>query len=187
MKHTCWVALLLIAGAGACKKNEAATEPVKEAPQTETKTAQEPAPGTTPETREHVDKDGVVRRGKTLSEGEAITVARVMSDADSLAGKTVKISGVVARVCTQKGCWMTLKEGDDSIRITFKDYGFFIPKSAAGMDCTLEGELAVKMLEVKEQKHYAEDAADSDAVAKIEGPKREVSVTAVGLELSKQG
>ena len=39
----------------------------------------------------------------------------------------------IDEVCQMKGCWMTL-ESDQKVRVTFKDYGFFVPKDAGGTE-----------------------------------------------------
>ncbi|MFK7953444.1 MAG: DUF4920 domain-containing protein [Ekhidna sp.] len=71
---------------------------------------------------------------------------------------TFKVKGVVEEVCQMKGCWMTLKNEDGaSVRITFKDYGFFVPKNISGKEVILEGVAFKEMLEEDVAKHYAED------------------------------
>ncbi len=72
--------------------------------------------------------------------------------------KTYKVKGVVEEVCQMKGCWMTLKNEDGaSIRITFKDYGFLVPKDISGKEVILEGAAFKEKLEEDVAMHYAED------------------------------
>lgn len=146
------------------------------------------ARGATPDTRDAVDPDGVVRRGEALSGAEAITVAQALASAEGLAGKTVKLTGPVGTVCAKKGCWFALKgEDGQNIRITAKGYGFFVPKDAVGLTATVEGELEVKTLDVATAQHFEDDAAEATGAAarKVEAPVREVSVVAAGLEMKK--
>ena len=57
-----------------------------------------------------------------------------------------------------KGCWMTLKnEANANIRVTFKDYGFFIPKNASGSEVIIEGIASEEVLDEDVARHYAED------------------------------
>ena len=76
-------------------------------------------------------------------------------DKDSI---NVKLSGEITGVCQMKGCWMTMNVGDEELRITFKDYGFFVPKNSSGNEAVIEGALYKKLVDVEMLKHYAEDA-----------------------------
>ena len=53
---------------------------------------------------------------------------------------------------------MVLAEGARSIRVTFQDYGFFVPKDIAGKTVVVEGVLSRRRLSADEAKHYAEDS-----------------------------
>lgn len=137
--------------------------------------------GETPAERGQVDKDGVIRRGAKLSSAKALTVAACQKDAAKLDKKTVKIEGNVAELCAKKGCWWVL--GDDktgaSVRITAKDYGFFIPKDATGRRGIAEGVLEVKHMSEEERAHMAEDSGDPNA--KI--PAMELRLAAAAIEM----
>ncbi|MEP1033119.1 DUF4920 domain-containing protein [Ekhidna sp.] len=72
--------------------------------------------------------------------------------------KTFKVRGVIEEVCQMKGCWMTLKNEDGAnVRITFKDYGFFVPKDISGSEVIIEGIANEEVLEEDVARHYAED------------------------------
>lgn len=89
-----------------------------------------------------------------------------------------KISGTVEEVCQSKGCWMTLRnEQNQSVRVTFKDYGFFVPKDIQGREVILEGTASVAELEEDVAKHYADDAGKEYD----ESMKQEVSIVALGV------
>lgn len=89
-----------------------------------------------------------------------------------------KIKGTVQEVCQSKGCWMTLKnEQNQSIRVTFKDYGFFVPKDIAGREVIIEGNATTTELEEDMAKHYADDAGKEYD----ESMKQEVSIVATGV------
>lgn len=135
--------------------------------------------GTDPAMRDQTDPDGVVRRGVELSSAKAMTVGEVCAQADNLAGTSVKVTGKVAKVCANKGCWFELQDGEQNIRVTAKDYGFFVPANAPGMVATLEGQLTVKTLDLAEKKHLEGEGA---------APKsnKEVAIAAAALEM-KQG
>jgi hypothetical protein len=102
---------------------------------------------------------------------------------ESFASSNVKVVGEVESVCQAKGCWMKLKLDDGStMRVTFKDYGFFVPKDIAGQKVIIEGKPEVKTTSIDELKHYAEDAGKSkEEIAKITEPKKELTFLASGV------
>ena len=99
----------------------------------------------------------------------ALPLARAL--VPSNVGKTIALQGKVADVCQMKGCWMVLTDGTLSVRTTFKDYGFFVPKDLAGRAVVAEGVLTRKTVDEATRRHYAEDAGQSaEQIAAIRGP-----------------
>lgn len=97
--------------------------------------------------------------------------------------KDMKVRGTVAEVCQEKGCWMTMKmaNGED-MRITFKDYKFFVPKDLAGKEVIIDGYAYVDTTSVEQLQHYAKDGGKSEAeIAAIVSPKAEISFEAKGV------
>ncbi len=105
-----------------------------------------------------------------------------MAATDSLA---VKVTGKVSEVCQKKGCWMTLvaeQPGKPAMRVTFKDYAFFMPKNLSGKRVVVDGYAIIDVTPVEVLRHYAEDAGKSkEEIAKITEPKREVAYEAAGV------
>lgn len=52
--------------------------------------------------------------------------------------------------------------GGEDMRVTFKDYGFFVPKDLQGERVVMEGVLKRAITSVEELRHYAEDAGKSN-------------------------
>jgi hypothetical protein len=97
-------------------------------------------------------------------------------------GKSIRVTGTVTEVCKVKGCWMMLRDASSLVRVTFKDYGFFMPMDLVGKTVALEGVLSVETLTEAEARHYAEDAGKSKKeIAKIVGDKNEYSFEATGV------
>ena len=96
-----------------------------------------------------------------------------------------KISGEIKEVCTKKGCWLTMDlPNGESMRVTFKDYGFFVPTTSQGYPIVLDGVAVLTETDVKTLRHYAEDEGKSaEEVAAITEPKREITFEAVGVEI----
>jgi hypothetical protein len=123
--------------------------------------------------------------GVTITAEDAISYDALMpkmAETDSLA---TKVTGKVNEVCQKKGCWMTLvsdQPGVPEMRVTFKDYAFFMPKDLSGKRVVIDGFAFVDVTSVDDLRHYAEDAGKSaDEIAAITKPKREVSFEAAGV------
>jgi hypothetical protein len=98
------------------------------------------------------------------------------------------VRGEITEVCAKKGCWMKLVEGDDEVFVKFKDYGFFVPRNAAGHRALLHGEAIKQITPVDELRHYAEDAgASPEAIAAITEPKTEITFMADGVRIAGDG
>ncbi len=100
----------------------------------------------------------------------------------------VKIKGKVITACQVKGCWMTADLGNgQSMRIRFKDYGFFVPKNSGGKQFYAQGVASWSETSVAELQHYAEDAGKSKAeIEKITEPIKELVFLAEGVLLEKK-
>jgi outer membrane lipoprotein SlyB len=121
--------------------------------------------------------------GKTISEDGAVMLASIESNVIPGEEYAAKVEGEIVEVCQKKGCWMTVKKDDGSVvRVTFKDYGFFVPKDAAGKWVVMEGIAFYDTLSVATLQHYAEDAGKpADEVAKITEPEYKITFEAEGV------
>ena len=133
------------------------------------------------------EKDGdVIKRGLALrAESPAVAFADVLKEPAKFAGKTVRIEGVVERVCQAEGCWMQIapESGVAGIRVTFKDHSFFVPKDVKSMKFKAEGEFFVKVLDKAQVDHLVEDGAKIER--KPDGTADEIRFVATGVELRK--
>lgn len=127
--------------------------------------------------------------GATITADNAITYEELvpkMANTDSLA---IKITGTVGEVCQKKGCWMMLvsdQPGVPEMRVTFKDYAFFMPKDLTGKRVVLDGFAYISETSVEDLRHYAEDAGKSaEEIAAITEPEREVTYEASGVLVVK--
>jgi hypothetical protein len=76
-----------------------------------------------------------------------------------------------------------LGDGEE-MRVTFKDYGFFVPLDAAGKTVIMEGKAYYDTTSVDMLRHYAEDAGESpEEIEKITEPKLELAFEATGVLL----
>jgi hypothetical protein len=125
--------------------------------------------------------------GAPLSSAPATAVSAVLANPAKYDGQDVKLTGTVGGVCQKKGCWMTVGTGEpgkETVRVTFKDYGFFVPRNSLGKQAVVEGRFQVTTLSQKEAQHYAEDAAKEGApVQKVTEPQKALAMVATGVEI----
>lgn len=120
---------------------------------------------------EPIDKKGAISAKK---------LAQKMDEAESL---EIKVKGTITEVCQSKGCWMTIDLGNDELmRVKFKDYGFFVPKDAAGKTAIMQGVAKNEIIGMDELRHLAEDAGKSEKeINAIDKPKEELTFVAEGV------
>jgi hypothetical protein len=131
--------------------------------------------------------DDVITRGAAIAaDAKSVPLASVLQHPDDYTKTPVVVDGVIAVSCERKGCWMQLApnaETKQSVRVTFRDYGFFIPLNAKGMTVRAEGVTVVKTLSKAEADHLEEEGAKLTRNA--DGTAREISFVANGVELRK--
>jgi hypothetical protein len=123
----------------------------------------------------------VLVRGDPLPKNQAaLPLSAVLSKPED--GKKVLVEGVVRRACSQMGCWMELApaEGGQGVRVTFKDYGFFVPTDSAGAKARVQGTVKVAQLSAEQAEHLRAEGGSMPA-----GSQREVRLVATGVELRR--
>lgn len=121
--------------------------------------------------------------GEKITEDDITSLQQLVAKLDAGEEFTGKVMGEIKEVCTHKGCWMKIDlPNGESMRITFKDYGFFVPKNSQGFPVVIEGVASKKVTDVATLKHYAEDAGKSkEEIEAITEPKVEYAFEAIGV------
>jgi hypothetical protein len=127
----------------------------------------------------------VVKRGAPLSNATPTPLADILAAPDKYQKDAVLVEGVIENVCEMKGCWMQIapEAGKPGMRVTFKDYGFFVPTDSKGMKARAEGVAKVATLSKEQADHLAGEGAT--LTRNPDGTAREVSFVANGVELRK--
>jgi len=86
-----------------------------------------------------------------------VTLENLAKDGGDYVGRSVRVEARVAEVCQKKGCFFIAQDGGSVVRISFKDYGFFVPTDIGGKRVTFVGEVVARELTPDEAAHYAED------------------------------
>ena len=154
-----------------------------------------PAPGMTSPTAEafSASTQVVAMAGdstKTESFGDSITLDRraavdvgTVVSTPSLHGQPVLIKGAIIDVCTKKGCWLVVTDGTTRMRVTFKDYAFFVPKDATGGTVLLQGVVSRQEVSEDDARHYAGESTIGEKPEDINGPQQVVTMVATGVTI----
>jgi hypothetical protein len=116
----------------------------------------------------------VVRYGKPLKGLKTTPVSEVLASAKN--GDTVRLEGKAEAVCKAKGCWVTLKDGDKSVHVSFDEYSFVVPKDSAGKTMAIEGKVKVEAPDPAHAAHLKGEGAGAAAASKV-------TVEAYGVEM----
>jgi len=127
----------------------------------------------------------MIKCGTDIGDSPIVTLADVNKAPDKYMEKPVLFEGTVQEVCQKKGCWMEIVAGDgkQSIRVTFKDYGFFVPKDAHGMIARTEGTFHTKVWSKEDADHLEGEGAQ--LVRNADGTATELGFIATGVELKQ--
>ncbi len=130
---------------------------------------------------------GTVHRGAPFTAATTTELTAVLAAPAKFAGQTVKTHGLVARACAKKGCWMELQTADGKdatgMRVSFKDYAFFVPLDSKGATAVIEGTVEVKTLSKADADHLAAEGAQ--IVKNDKGEAIELAFVATGVELKR--
>ncbi|WP_171449037.1 DUF4920 domain-containing protein [Corallococcus carmarthensis] len=144
-----------------------------------------PADAKTPEAAKAAGTGWTLTRGEPLKGEPTVKLAELLAKPQAHDGKVVRVEGQVRKACEKKGCWLELAPDAKSpgVRVTFKDYGFFVPLDSAGSQARVEGVVKVAELSDAHAKHY--EAEGAIVPRGTDGKPREVQLVASGVELRR--
>lgn len=122
--------------------------------------------------------------GEAISTEGAFSLASLQEQVADKDSVILTLKGTIEKTCAKKGCWMTVQdENGVATRITFKDYGFFVPTEGAdGKEVVFSGVAKRKVTDVATLRHFAEDDGKTEAeINAITEPKQEIEFVATGV------
>jgi hypothetical protein len=131
-------------------------------------------------------EDAFLGESFNIDDGTQLDI--LISDMNSNDSVMAVVEAKVTEVCQAKGCWMKVElPNGESMRVTFKDYGFFMPKDLAGKSVKMNGIAKIEETDIETLKHFAEDAGKSkEEIAMITEPKMDYKFVASGVKLIEQ-
>jgi hypothetical protein len=112
-----------------------------------------------------------------------MSLKALIARSDELDGEAVRVTTRVAKICQKKGCFFIAQEGSDSARVTFADYGFFLPTDSGGKAVTLVGTFKLQTLEPAMAAHLAEDLGE--IAPALDEPVMEYALVATSVIVPK--
>jgi len=117
------------------------------------------------------------------SELPLISLDALINNSGNIKKESITTEGTVKKVCKKKGCFFMLESNNNTARISFKDYSFFVPTNTAGSRVKINGIFSADSISEAEAKHYAEDAGDDPE--SIKGPQEEYAIVATSVMIYK--
>ena len=123
--------------------------------------------------------------GKDFKAEKTMTLAdltKTLKDGET----EVVVTGTITSSCSKKGCWMTMSvPNQEDVRVTFKDYKFFVPtEGLEGKTAIVKGLAKMQTTDVATLQHLAEDAGKSkEEIAEITEDKKEITLVATGVQI----
>jgi hypothetical protein len=119
--------------------------------------------------------------GALLAEtGRVLRLSEIIHNADAYVDTDVVLTTRIAKVCQRKGCFFIATDGAATARVTFEDYGFFIPTDSAGKRVTLAGTFTRTEVDAEQAEHYAADLGEAPA-GRAGGPEYAIVATSVRI------
>ena len=124
--------------------------------------------------------------GAPLSPGPELALVDVLASPERFRDQTITVEGHVRSACTRRGCWMEVAQSADpklpGCRVTFKDYGFFVPTDSAGATAKVQGTLGVNTLPPDRVAHLESEGGQFPN-KHPDGSVDELRLVATGVEL----
>lgn len=121
--------------------------------------------------------------GDSITPDGAIPASEMKAKLGSASEMQMKVEGKIESCCQKKGCWTEVFINDsETVHVTFKDYGFFVPMDAGGKTIIMEGIAKYDTTNVEMLKHLASDAGKSqEEIDKITEPEYDMVFEASGV------
>ena len=94
-------------------------------------------------------------------QGTPLSLGDLIQEDDKYQGQEVLLATRIAKVCQKKGCFFVAQEGAATARVSFKDYGFFIPSDSGGKEVVLLGTFSRQSVSKEQAEHYATDLGET--------------------------
>jgi hypothetical protein len=128
-----------------------------------------------------VTDDAEVFGAPLNADAKPVTLVALLDNPGDYVDTAVRVESRISQVCQKKGCFMIASSGTHAVRISFKDYAFFVPTDTSGKTVTVTGTLIERTLTEEQAAHFREDAGSDNIQA---GKVYEIVADAVSIPKS---
>jgi uncharacterized protein YdeI (BOF family) len=121
--------------------------------------------------------------GAAFTDAKTVALSEAMANVEKYKDKAIKVEGEIKDVCQAKGCWLVITDGERAMRVSFKDYGFFVPKESAGKKVILEGMIEKKTITEMHAQHIAQESKEKADPSAIKGPQEIITMVVSGVKI----
>jgi len=86
-----------------------------------------------------------------------VSLTQLMQSPQQNIEKPLLVKTPITKVCQKKGCFFISQVDDIVVRVSFKDYGFFIPTDSTNKEVTMLAELVMKEVSEEKAAHFEQD------------------------------
>ena len=121
--------------------------------------------------------------GESFDTTNAVTFTAALAQMVENDSLNLVICSEVQAVCQVKGCWMSIENEKEEMRVKFKDYAFFVPMDCIGSKAYMNGQMKKEVVTVAQQRHYLEDEeATEEEILAVSEDQVEWSFVASGVK-----
>jgi hypothetical protein len=95
-----------------------------------------------------------------------VSMQSLTTDPSLHLSKPFQVEARIAKVCQKKGCFFIAQQAQHTLRVSFQNYGFFIPTDSSGKTVTLSGELVKRELSPEQVAHFKADLKNETNIVK---------------------
>jgi hypothetical protein len=85
------------------------------------------------------------------------SMASLVTDSHFHLAEPFQVEARIAKVCQKKGCFFIAQQDQHILRVSFRNYSFFIPTDSSGKTVTLAGELVQQKISPEHAAHFKAD------------------------------
>jgi hypothetical protein len=96
-----------------------------------------------------------------------LSMKNLLTDSSSHLAKPFQVEARIAKVCQKKGCFFIAQQDQHILRVSFREYSFFIPTDSSGKTVMLAGELVQKEVSPEQAAHFKADLRSENDMVKL--------------------
>jgi hypothetical protein len=94
-----------------------------------------------------------------------VSMQNLVTDPSLHMANPFRVEARIAKVCQKKGCFFIAQQDQYVLRVSFRNYGFFIPTDSSGKIVMMAGKLVQKHVSPQQVAHFKDDLkSETDSI-----------------------